>query len=385
MAVGRTLKSEILSLLKKFPIVTLTGTRQCGKTTLLRESLPDFGYVSLEPPDIREFAARDPRGFLKEFGSPCIIDEAQQVPELFSYLQSLVDDSGKMGEYILSGSHNFLLMQNITQSLAGRTAVLRLAPFSITELKRADIEPETVIDQMFKGFYPAIYARNIEPPEYFMSYIQTYIERDVRQIKNIVDTGMFIRFVRLCAARSGQVLNRTELAASCGITVPTVNAWLSVLEQSYIISFLHPYYNNYSKRLVKSPKLYFNDTGLMCNMLGIESADELDSSPLKGAVFETMMINEYIKSRYFKVKEIGGYFWRDTNGNEVDLLVEEKGRLKAYEIKLSHTMNIKFLNDLQKFKKLSGMKAENVACIYSGDRNVHASYGNFLRYDKVFE
>lgn len=382
--IHRNLLSRIKAFLDKFPIVTVTGVRQSGKSTLLYNSFPDFRYVSLEDPDIRMFANEDPRGFLNTYASPCIIDEVQRVPDLFSYLQTKVDKSGKMGEYILSGSHNFLLMQSISQSLAGRSAILTLEPLSINELKSADLLSEDLNELMVNGFYPAIYDRHIEPIEYYPSYAATYIERDVRLIRNIPNTGSFLRFLKLLAARSGQVVNKTELSGASGVSVPTVNEWLSVLMQSYIIFELPPYYQNYSKRLIKSSKIYFSDTGLLCFLLGIENAEQLKEHPMRGSIFETMVVSEYRKRRLEKGLAPDAYFWRDSNQIEVDLLTEEAGILKAYEIKSGSTMDRKYFQGLNKFSQISGIDIKDMSCIYSGRQSFTGTKGSFLRYDEAF-
>lgn len=376
--IPRTMSSLLKKYIKKFPIVTLTGVRQCGKSTLLKELFSNYEYVSLEDPDIRAFATNDPRGFLSSCKTPCILDEVQHVPDLFSYLQTRVDADNKMGEFLLSGSHNFLLMQSISQSLAGRTAILTLAPFSITELEDAHSLPETLDEVMLKGFYPAVYSRDLSSSEYFPSYVSTYIERDVRLLRNIPDSNAFLRFVRLCAARSGQILNYSELSNACGVSVPTVRAWISVLIQSYVLFELPPYYNNFSKRLVKSPKLYFYDTGLLCYLLGIESSAQLESHPQRGAIFETMIVSEYQKSCLFHGKHPSGYFWRDSNQNEVDLLVETGGLLQAYEIKSGSTMDQKYLNGLKKFSSVSSISLKDTFCIYGGERTARGESGSFI-------
>lgn len=382
--IQRNLLSRITALLDKFPIITVTGVRQSGKSTLLCNSFPDFQYVSLEDPDIRMFAGEDPRGFLDTYDPPCILDEVQRVPNLFSYLQTKADKSGKMGEYILSGSHNFLLMQSISQSLAGRSAVLTLEPLSINELKNSGLLPKDLNELMVNGFYPAIYDRNIAPFEYFPSYTATYVERDVRLIRNIPDAGSFMRFIKLLAVRSGQVVNKTELSAASGVSVPTVNEWLSVLMQSYIVFELQPYYQNYSKRLVKSSKIYFSDTGLLCSMLGIENAGQLKEHPMRGNIFETMVVSEYRKRRLEKGFVPDAYFWRDSNQNEVDLLTEESGIVKAYEIKSGATMDRNYLQGLNKFSQISGIDIKNMSCIFSGDQSYTGTKGSFLRYDEAF-
>lgn len=377
------MKALLKNYTKKFPIVTLTGVRQCGKSTLLRDTFPKYDYVSLEDPDIRAFAATDPRGFLNSCKTPCVLDEIQHVPDLFSYLQTKVDKDNTMGEFLLSGSHNFLLMQSISQSLAGRSAILTLAPFSIAELKAANLLPETPDELMLKGFYPAVYSRNLTSSEYFPSYVSTYIERDVRLLRNIPDANAFLRFVRLCAARSGQILNYSELSNACGVSVPTVRAWISVLIQSYVLFELPPFYNNFSKRLVKSPKLYFYDTGLLCYLLGIETPAQLESHPQRGAIFETLIVSEYQKSCLFAGKAPAGYFWRDSNRNEVDLLVENAGQLQAFEIKSGSTMDQKYLNGLKKFAAVSGIPLKDTFCIYSGERTARGENGSFLSWNDV--
>lgn len=370
-------------MLKVFPVLTLTGTRQSGKSTLLKNMLPEYRYVSLEDPDIREFAKLDPRGFLDDYDRYTIFDEAQQVPELFSYIQTKVDHDDLCGQYILSGSHNFLLMDSISQSLAGRCAVMKLTPFSIRELKDADIIPKDIWELMLRGGFPRIYDKNIDPQDYFPSYIATYIERDVRSVRNISDSAAFIRFIRLCAARSGQILNLTELAGKAGITVPTVKSWLSVLEQSYVVFRLQPYYNNFSKRLVKSPKLYFYDTGLLCYLLGISSKGNLRKSDQRGSIFETMIVSEYVKHWFSEGGDPACFYWRDTGQNEIDLLTEEDGLLQAYEIKLADTMNRDFLKTMTKFCKWASLPPEQTHCIYRGITR-HSAIGDFINYGDLW-
>lgn len=381
--IERRILKKIKSQMKNFPVITLTGTRQCGKSTLLREALPEFEYVSLEDPDIRRIAVEDGRGFIDSLKHPVIIDEAQYAPRLFSYIQTFVDKSGKMGQIILSGSHNFLLMESISQSLAGRAAVLRLAPFSIEELGKAEELPSDVDQLMYLGQYPRIYDKHIDPADYFPSLIQTYIERDVRLIRNIPDSDLFRRFLYLTASRSAQVVNITELSASLGISQPTVRAWLSILKESYIIFSLPPYFKNLNKRLVKSGKLYFYDTGLLCYLLGIDNPENLKRSEMRGAVFETLMISEYMKSRIFEGAEPRGFFIRDTNQKEIDLLTEDGGIRSAYEIKASSEMNMKYLSNMKRMAELLDISPEYCNCIYAGDRDMSLSFGNFIGYTGV--
>ena len=283
--IERTLTSKMIALARKFQVITLTGPRQSGKTTLVRAAFPALPYTSLEEPDIRQFALTDPRGFLSNYPNGAILDEIQNVPELFSYIQGIVDNNSEI-QFILTGSSNFLLMEKISQTLAGRTAVLHLLPFSLKELEPSTWHYENLI---FKGQYPRIYDRTLAPTDFYPSYIQTYVERDVRLVTNIGNTNSFIQFTRLCAGRIGQLLNYSSLANDAGISPNTAKAWLSILESSYILYRLQPYHRNFNKRLVKSPKLYFYDTGLACSLLGIRDEDQVSLHYLKGSLFENLI------------------------------------------------------------------------------------------------
>jgi len=376
--VERQIKNSLKHYLEKFPVVLLTGPRQSGKSTLLKHSFPDYDYVSLEEPDIRLLAETDPRGFLANYPRETIIDEAQYVPQLFSYIQSITDKENSVGRFILSGSQNFLLMQSITQSLAGRAAILKLLPFSYSELNNASLAPETINKSLFTGGYPRIYDKQILPNEFYPNYIQTYVERDVRLLRNITDISLFIRFVKLCAGRIGQILNIASLANECGINVITANAWLSVLETSYIAFQLKPYHNNYNKRLVKSPKLYFYDTGLACSLLGIENENQLQTHYFRGELFENWIISECLKNSYAVGKEPSIYFWRDSNGVEIDLLIEKGGELSAIEIKSGSTMNTDFFKNLLLWQKFSAMPNDNLTVVYGGEQSYQTKNGKFL-------
>lgn len=376
--IERNITAKLNLLATKFPIVTLTGARQCGKSTLLKSCFPSYRYVSLEDIDIRQMALEDPRGFLMNFGSKTIIDEVQYAPNLFSYIQTKVDEENNVGMYILSGSQNFLLMQQISQSLAGRTAILKLAPFSISELKKASLLPEDINNWIFTGGYPRIYDMNIHPSDFYPNYIQTYIERDVRQLKELANLSKFIRFLKLCAARVGQLLNVSALANESEITVPTANSWLSVLETSYVVYLLKPYFNNYNKRLVKSPKLYFYDTGLASSLLGLDDVSQLSTHYLRGGLFENMVISEYLKNSYAEGKEPQMYFWRDSNQNEVDLLIERSGDLYAVEIKSSATINNNHFKGLNKFQSISGIDRNNMIVVYGGNTDYKTKDGSYV-------
>ena len=382
--INRKLTEKINFYITKFPIVTLIGVRQCGKSTLLRNQFPNWEYISLEDLDLRQFAEEDPRGFLKKYNNGCIFDEIQRAPKLFSYMQTKVDSENTMGQYILSGSHNFNLMEKISQSLVGRTAILTLAPFSINELEKSNLLPNDIEEIIYKGFYPAIYDRNIDPNDYFPSYISTYIERDVRLIQNISNANSFIKFIRLLATRSGQILNYTELSNESGISIPTVKSWISILIQSYIIYELHPYFSNISKRIVKSPKIYFYDVGLLCHLLGIKQKEEIKSHYLYGSLFETMIVSEYIKKKYFDALIPNISFYRDSNQLEVDLIDESDSEKKAYEIKATETMDRKHLKNLNKISQILNIKNENLTCIYNGENTINGEKGNFINYKKMF-
>lgn len=376
--IERVLKAKLLEMAEKYPIVTVTGPRQSGKSTLLKTSFPDYKYVSLEDPDMRLFATDDPRGFLATYPDKTVIDEVQRVPSLFSYIQTYTDKENKEGMYMLAGSHNFLLMENVNQSLAGRTAVLKLLPFSHHEMSLGNILPEAVDQEIFKGAYPRIYDKDIAPIDYYPYYIQTYVERDVRLMKNIGDLSKFIRFIKLCSGRIGQLLNLSSLANECGVAVSTISTWISMLEASYICYLLKPDHNNYAKRLVKTPKLYFYDTGLACSLLDIRDPEQVSTHFLRGGLFENLVINEFIKESYNKSEEPNLTFWRDSIGNEVDLLRTIEGKQYAYEIKSGATYSSDFFKGIFKWANLSGATAEQCFAIYNGDRNMKTSQGEVL-------
>jgi predicted AAA+ superfamily ATPase len=381
--IGRNITGKLLSMGNKFPVVTLTGPRQSGKSTLLKSILPDYNYVSMEDPDNRLLAHEDPRGFIKSYPDKTIIDEVQRVPELFSYLQTHVDAENREGMYYLVGSQNFLLLQSISQSLAGRTAILKLLPFSHSELKKAEILPTSVNNEIFQGGYPRIYDKKIQPTDFYPSYIQTFIEKDLRLLKNIDDLSKFIRFIKLCAGRIGQLLNLSSLANDTGIAVSTVQSWLSVLEASYIIYLLKPDHNNYSKRLIKSPKLYFWDTGLASSLLGIEDEKQLSTHFLRGGLFENMVINEFVKNALNNGKEPNLTFWRDSTGNEVDFLFSKKGKQLAYEIKSGATYSSDYFKGIKVWANLSKTSSEDCYVIYSGDKRLSTSHGEVIPWNEL--
>ena len=381
--IKRAISGTILDMASKFPVVTLTGPRQSGKSTLLKSCFADYKYVSLEDPDIRQLAENDPRGFLKNCGTKCIIDEAQRVPDLYSYLQTIVDSRDECGQFILSGSHNFLLMERISQSLAGRTSVLKLFPFSIAELQATNILPNDLDEVLLKGCYPRLYDKKITAKEYFTSHLQTYVERDVRLLRNIIDMTAFKRFLKLCAANVGSVLNVASLAKDAGISVVTANSWISILEASFVLLRLPPYYKNFSKRVIKSSKIYFCDTGLLCNLLNIFNREQLQESNLRGAIFENLIVIELMKAALFKGEEPQLYFWRDTNQNEVDLLRETDGKLEAIEIKSGETKNQKFYDGLKKFSEVSGISLSDTKVVYGGSDSYRGENQKFISWKEM--
>jgi predicted AAA+ superfamily ATPase len=380
--VKREAEKELRDLSTQFKAVALVGPRQSGKTTLTRSCFTEKEYVSLENPDQRNFARDDPRGFLAQYPHGAILDEAQHTPEIFSYLQQILDESDGPGKFILTGSNNFLLQQNIVQSLAGRIAYLYLLPFSVPELQSADILPNDVNKLLFTGGYPPIYNQNIAPEKWFPNYIRTYVERDVRLIKNITDLAAFERFIKLCAGRTGQLLNKSNLGIEVGVDSKTIAAWIGILESSFIIYLLQPHHVNFNKRVVKMPKLYFYDTGLVTNLLGIQNEQQLNLHPLKRNLFENFIISELIKKRYNAGGSNNLYFWRDSKGNEVDVIVDNGNTLFPIEIKAGQTITSEYFKGINFWNELTGNKEG--AVIYAGKNIQKRSSGvNVIPWTKM--
>jgi predicted AAA+ superfamily ATPase len=373
MSVIRAIKKEMDIYKKKYPILVLTGPRQSGKTTFLKTQFSNYQYVNLENLDNRNFAIDDPNGFLKQYDQYVIFDEVQRVPSLFSYLQTKVDEDKIMGQYILSGSQNFHLMHNITQSLAGRVALFKLLPFDLEELQSAQLLNTDFAVNLQKGSYPAIYDRDIPSKVFYSNYIQTYVERDLSELIHIKDLKLFRNFISLCAARAGQLLNLNSLANECGISQPTAKSWISVLESSYIIFQLQPFYANLNKRVTKSSKLFFYDSGLLCHLLKIKDAEALKLSSYKGSLFENFIISEYIKKNYHHNLLRDLWFWRDAVGHEVDLIWQEDELLNLVEIKASETIMSDMFKGLSYFEKLSPNLVKSKTLVHTGlfnqDRN----------------
>lgn len=367
--IKRDIETVIQSLLEKYPILALTGPRQSGKTTLLRNMLPTYQYVSLEDIDQRTFAEGDPKGFLKKYDKKVIFDEVQKAPFLFSYLQTIVDESGEMGQFVLSGSQNFQLMSRITQSLAGRVAICKLLPLDSSELKESGLLIKDWKKMIIKGFYPAIYDRHLDSAVFYNNYLQTYVDRDVTDLLNVHNIGLFRDFVRLCAGRIGQLLNLSSLANQCGITQPTAKSWLSILESSYIIYLLPSYHKNFNKRIVKSPKLYFYDTGLASFLLGIRDIADFENSNLVGSLFENLVIVDMLKKNYHQYQLRSYWFWRDTSGHEVDLLRQKGTGFEVFEIKSTQTILPKLFKTLKYFQKIASDLKLSSILVYGGDES----------------
>ena len=365
--IPRNAESRLQHFASGYPVVVVTGPRQSGKSTLVRHAFPEHRYVSLEDLDQREFADTDPRGFLNQFSEGAILDEVQRCPALFSYLQTRVDERQQPGEFILTGSQQFGLLSGITQSLAGRAALLTLLPMTYDELQRADKVSRNLDKILFDGAFPSIFDRGLEPHPWHGNYVRTYLERDVRQLIKVQDLGTFQRFLKLCAGRTGQLLNLSSLANDCGITHNTVKSWVSVLEASYIVHLLPPHHQNFSKRLVKTPKLYFLDTGLATWLLGIHNSEQLATHVQRGALFESWVISELLKARYNEGETSNLYFWRDRSGHEVDLLIDHGTHLSPLEIKSGQTINKDYFKGLEFLKKLAGETAGKAWLVYGGD------------------
>ncbi|MBM3342069.1 MAG: ATP-binding protein [Betaproteobacteria bacterium] len=356
-------------LARGFPIVAITGPRQSGKTTLARETFPQKPYVSLEDPDERAFAASDARGFLARFPRGAILDEVQRAPALFSYLQTIVDSHPVAGRFVLTGSQQFGLVGNITQTLAGRVGLIQLLPFSLGELPAAHAK-QSLPAALWRGLYPPLFSRRVDPAQWYANYNMTYVERDVRQIAAVSNLTRFQRFLKMCAARCGQILNLSSLGADCGISHVTARAWLTVLEAGYIVFLLQPYHANFGKRLIKSPKLYFYDTGLASYLLDIRNATQMETHAARGGLFESLIVAEWLKHRYNQGLAANAYFWRDNVGDEIDLVVEDGRKLRALEIKSGATIASDWTRTLAKWTGWAGTRGVAPAVVYGGHQSM---------------
>ncbi len=384
MAVLRNMISDILFLKNKYPVLAITGPRQSGKTTFLRKQFPEYRYVSMEDKFLQDFLERDPYGFFEKYSQYVIFDEAQNAPLLFSYMQTIVDQMQIMGQFILSGSQNFHLISNITQSLAGRVALFNMFPFDFIELKSANLLNKDCINCMIKGFYPAIFDRNIPYSVFYRNYLKTYVERDITDLVNIRDLRSFRNFISLLASRAGQLLNLNSLANDCGITQPTAKSWLTLLETSFIVFLLHPYYNNFDKRIIKTPKIYFYDTGLLCHLLKIKDTEATKYASYKGNIFENMIISEFIKQNAHFSKDREFWFWRDSNGHEIDLIMSDENGNHIFEIKSSITTTEKLFEGLNKFKSFANDDVATSNLIYAGDEEYKRSGHQVISWSNIF-
>jgi len=373
--IKRAISEELLDCCTEYPVVTVFGPRQSGKTVLAQENFPDKPYYLLEDPDTRQAAEMDPRGFLGQMKEGAILDEIQRVPVLLSYIQGIVDKARQPGMFILTGSHQPDLHKAISQSLAGRTALLTLLPFSLEELQQFQTEWDAY-DLIVKGAFPRLHEKNLKPERFFNGYLQTYVERDVRALINLKELNRFQQFLTLLAGRIGQVINYTSLSNDTGVSATTIKNWISVLKASYVVFELSPFFENIRKRVVKSPKLYFTDTGLAAFLLGIRTAEQAARDPLRGGLYENLIILEIIKYRLNMGRRPDIYFFRDTHGSEVALLIREQGKLFPVEIKSSATFSNSFLKGIKRFRSLTSNCRADGAVLYNGDqqfqvKNVH--------------
>lgn len=386
MYISRKIASHLKRLAQQFPVIAVMGPRQSGKTTVTRQVFPEYAYVTMEDLDKRRIAQEDPRGFFATYAGHkgLIIDEVQEVPELLSYMQGIVDQEYRPGFFILTGSQNFLMYEKITQTLAGRMALLTLLPLSIQELADAQLLPENLESLVIKGMYPRVYAQPIDMHIWCTNYIATYVEKDVRQVLQITDVVTFQRFLKLCAARIGNLLNYAELARDCDISPNTAKAWISILESSYILKLLYPYHNNFSKRVIKSPKLYFYDTSLACSLLGIKTNEDLFNHPFKGALFESLMVSEIFKYNYNNNMTPEIYFWRDIQGHEIDVVIEKNFAITVpVEIKAGRTITKTFFKGLTDWKVITNQESVQSYIIYGGDEHFDLENGHVVSWKTI--
>lgn len=366
--IPRQVSGEIKAQVGKYPVITITGPRQSGKTTLIKQLFGDLPYFSLEDPDVRLTIESDPRGLFQQYGHRMVLDEVQRLPELLSYLQGIVDND-RDALFILSGSHNMLMMENVTQTLAGRTTIFYLLPLSYEELQ-VELEPNvSPLQLMWRGGYPRIYDRDLDIQRFYRDYIATYVQRDVRLVRNIGNLDAFTRFLGICAGFIGQNLNKNALGTAAGVNRETVDNWLSVLQTTFVTYHLPPYYRNFKKRLVKSPKLYFSDTGLACALLGISSTDALYNYYQRGAIFENFVLNEAVKAHYNLGLHPPFFFWRDSNQHEIDLLIDRDGQLRPVEIKSGATFRKDFTKQLAWFTDVSEVPVQRPTVVYGGENS----------------
>ncbi len=382
--IPRLLHDPIKKAAESFPIIGIVGPRQSGKTTLAKQLFPKYDYVNLEQLDTRRFATEDPRGFLDRFNNHVILDEVQRVPDLFSYLQAHVDSRKENGQFILTGSQHFLMMESITQTLAGRIGLFNLYPLSYEEIKKEDLEEPNIQSQILKGGYPRLYDQKVSPDLWLSSYIQTYLDRDISLLSQIDNLNAFEKFVHLIAGRTGQLLNLSSLGNDVGVTHNTIKSWISLLQTSGIILLLQPYYANISKRLNKTPKIYFIDSGLACHLLGIHTKDQLMTHPLYGSLFETFIVSEFMKFFANKGIDQDMFFWRDQQGTEADIVIVEGNKASLYEIKSAQTIATDAFAKLETIQKVISQKV-SLNLIYGGDDAQLRTKGNVIGWKSTFK
>ncbi len=366
--IQRDIEKTVLRYAEQYPVVTITGPRQSGKTTLCRMAFPEKPYSSLENPDERDFASRDPRGFLSRFSEGAVLDEIQRSPDLLSYIQGIVDEAQIPGQFIITGSQNFELLDTVSQSLAGRTAIVKLLPFSLSEIRKFKSPLPSMDETIYSGSYPRIYDQELDPTEALSFYFSTYVERDLRLLINVRDLTRFENFLKLCATRCGQLINLSSLGNDCGVNHNTIKNWLSILEASFLIKLLPPFHRNLGKRLIKTPKLYFVDSGLAAYLLGIQKVEHVAAHPMRGALFENLVVSELMKNRFNRGKVDNLYFLRDRKGNEVDVLLDYGPYIDLVEIKSGQTLTGDFFTGIEHFRKLYG-ETRNCFLIYGGKQS----------------
>lgn len=382
--IQRQLEKKLKQLYRYFPVISLNGPRQSGKSTLLRNTFPKLPYVTLENPDDLRIALQDPRRFLQNYPKGAIIDEAQNAPQIFSYIQGIVDSQPKI-KFVLSGSQNFLMNQQISQTLAGRVGVLTLLPFSLIELQKGNLPIKGFEQTAFTGFYPRIYDKKIPAGLFYPSYFQTYVQRDVLQLIKLADISLFTKFIRLLAGRVGQLVNLSTLASDTGVAVNTIKAWIAVLESSYIIFLLKPHHENFAKRLVQQPKIFFFDTGLLCYLLGIEKYKQVDTHFARGQIFENLVLLELLKNKLNTGQQSNLYFWRDKNGKEIDCIIETAGKLTPVEIKSSQTKSTHFFDGLNYYRSLAKQKSRESYVVYGGKEKLNTKNGMLIPWNNMEE
>lgn len=361
----RQIEKELHEVSQKYSVVTITGPRQSGKTTLVREQFKKLPYFSLENPDVRLLIKSDPRAFINSNPLGAVIDEIQHAPELLSYLQQIVDEKKNNIKFILTGSNQFSILNSISQSLAGRTAVLKLLPLSMDEIRQ--LLPLKTDEIIYNGFYPAIYSQNLNPTKSYRYYYETYLERDVRQMIHLKDLDLFQKFMRICAGRIGNIFNASSIANEIGTSVPTIKSWISILQASYIVILLQPYFENINKRLIKTPKIYFYDVGLATYLLGIEDYNQISRDPVRGGLFENLVLSELIKYRYNIGMDHNLFFYRDSHSNEIDFVFKKGQELTVIEVKSSQTFHSGFLKGLNHFSSVFGNRIKQKLLVYDGD------------------